>query len=823
MLDSITSAVRKITGSLGPERSITTYLPQFSHILPHVIRNVDGSIHAMFSVAGVKWEDLSGDELVSLHEGMCSLHRTLNLRPRLTITKHLIRTEASSDDYPRRSFRIPFVADLDRAYRHRLIDQGHLSRNSLLLGIVIRPPTLSGKAKREADRDIQSVDQADLDTLEQIVGTIRADIGASHGLKLLNLRNENGRLYSEIAEAHAFILTARYRKVPIPKGRLSLAICPLRPVIRNDRVIELHHAGRVEYAALSGISVYPAETDPSMFHPLLSAPYRLVLNQSMGTMPLHGAQGIVTRTTNQFVSSGDPAATQKEQLALAADELQQRHYGLGVHNITLMVLADSEVALQDVCEQADDDFRNCGAIISRLDWDLEVAYFGQIPGAEGLHARAAPWKSRNFAAAAPLHNFPTGWRNGRWCDFGALLTTNGGTPYYWNPHTSDEGRNGDVPHFFMSGPNGSGKTTVMLAFLGWLMDQAQAQAVLWDKDRGAKLFVMRMSGAYIEINIGTNSDLAPLWALDADSPADMNYLTGLVRSLILSDGGSALSSEDDRRIPLAVRTVMSIPRELRSFHEIRAFLGAASDSTGARLRRWCRGEDLGWVLDNPRDRIRLDAQLIAFDQTKYLDHKEACGPIQSYLFHRVGKLVDGRRMIVAIDEFWKSLTNAAFRGLIQNGLATFRKQNCAMWLATQSVGSALKASDIAHTIREQCLTQMHFPNGGAQWSDFGPEGLGFPERAFSLVKTGLAGGGKGRFLLKQGSSYTPVQLCLEGMDDIIATLSGRTESVALMDRIEADMPGADMDNLFAEFHRRRKLPEFLVQQQRAWKPMEEVA
>jgi len=180
-------------------------------------------------------------------------------------------------------------------------------------------------------------------------------------------------------------------------------------------------------------------------------------------------------------------------------------------------------------------------------------------------------------------------------------------------------------------------------------------------------------------------------------------------------------------------------------------------------------------------------------------------------------------MIVAIDEFWKSLTNAAFRGLIQNGLATFRKQNCAMWLATQSVRSALNAQDIAHTIREQCLTQMHFPNGGAQWEDFGAAGLGFPARAFGLIKTGLSGGGKGRFLLKQGTSYVPVQLCLEGMDDIVATLSGRTETVALMDEIEVDLPGADVDTLFAEFHRRRKLPAFEARLRRAWQPTEGVA
>ncbi len=831
--------LRRAWGRFGRERSVTEYLPQFSHVRPHIIRNIDGSVHAMFEAAGARWEDLDGDALAGQHEALCSLHRTLNLRLRLTVTKHLVHAEAHPGDYPALRARIPFVAEMDAAYRFRLVDQGHLWTNTLLLGFTIRPPTLTGRAKRAAARTPQPVDQADLDALEHVISTVRANLGATHGLRLLGLRSEGQAAFSEIAEAHSLILTGRFKKVPLSRGRLAVSICAHRPVMRGDKVVELRQAGRTDLAALFGLSTYPAETAAGMFNVLLAAPYRLVFSQSFGEMRLHESQAIVSRTTNQFVSANDPAFKQKDALALAANDLQERLYGFGVHNLTLMVLAEGEQSLAVAAAAADDDLRASGAIVARLDWDLEAAYFGQVPGTEGLHPRSAPWTTRNFAAAAPLHNFPRGWRGGRWCDFAALLTTNGGTPYYWNPHTSEDGRPGDVPHLFITGPNGSGKTTVLLALLGWLMERAGAQVVLWDKDRGAKLFVMRMGGAYIEIRVGEDTGLAPLKALDGRNPGDMAYLSALVRSLILADEGPALLPEDEHRIDLALRTVMGLPPALRSFNEVRAFLGAGSGSTGARLRRWCAGRELGWVLDNPRDRIRLDAQIIGFDQTRYMDHREACGPIQSYLFHRVGKMVDGRRMIVAIDEFWKSLTNAAFRGLIQNGLATFRKQNCGMWLVTQSVGSALMASDIAHTIREQCLTQMHFPNGGATWADFGPKGLGFPHgvpvegagtnpeevpgQAFRLVKSGLSGGGRGRFLLKQGTSYVPVQLCLEGMDDIIATLSARTETVDLMDAIAAEMPGADMDALFAEFHRRRRTPAFEASLRGAWQPLEDVA
>ncbi|GAC1342766.1 MAG: hypothetical protein NVSMB20_18690 [Bradyrhizobium sp.] len=47
------------------------------------------------------------------------------------------------------------------------------------------------------------------------------------------------------------ILTGRARPVRLPEGRLSRAICAHRPVIRNDRIVEMHHDDRSEVAALA--------------------------------------------------------------------------------------------------------------------------------------------------------------------------------------------------------------------------------------------------------------------------------------------------------------------------------------------------------------------------------------------------------------------------------------------------------------------------------------------------------------------------------------------------------------------------------------------
>lgn len=487
------AGLRGIGRRLTAERPVTTYLPQYSHVLPDVIRNSGGSVTAMFAADGARFEDLDRGQIAAQHERLCSLHRTLNLQARLSIGVHLVRGEVNPSEHPLPHCARPFVADLEQGLRQRLITEGRLYENLLFISIVIRPRTLIGRAKRQVAQSVVPVDPDDLRVLQQVMSTIQADIGKDYGLRRLGLREVAGRLFSEIAEAHSAILTGRIEPVPLPNGRLANAICSHRPVIRNDRVVELRHCGKPVYAALSGLSVYSAQTFPAMFDDFLSAPYRCVLSQVLTEMPLHDAQALVTRTSNRFVSANDPAATQMEELSQAADDLQQRAYGMGLHSLTLMVLADSEAALETVADVADSHLRRSGSLISRIDWDLEAAYFGLVPGTEGLHPRAAPWKTRNFAAAAPLRGFPRGWRNGKWCDYGAMLVTNGGTPYYWNPHTAENGGPGDVPHTLITGPNGSGKTTIICVLLALLMERARIRVVLWDKDLGAKLFVLRMS------------------------------------------------------------------------------------------------------------------------------------------------------------------------------------------------------------------------------------------------------------------------------------------------------------------------------------------
>lgn len=208
------------------------------------------------------------------------------------------------------------------------------------------------------------------------------------------------------------------------------------------------------------------------------------------------------------------------------------------------------------------------------------------------------------------------------------------------------------------------------------------------------------------------------------------------------------------------------------------------------------------MLDNDADALSLDARFLGFDMTHVLDNAQVRTPMMMYLFHRIGGLVDGRRLVVDIDEFWKSLGDEAFLDLAENGLRTYRKQNAFMVFGTTQADEVL-ASRIARTIVGQCATKIFLPDPHANERDY-IEGFGLTRREFTLVREELAPESR-QFLIKQGLNSVVAELRLDGLDDELAVLSGRIETVTLLDQIRGRRGDDPADWLEAFQQERRRL------------------
>jgi type IV secretion system protein VirB4 len=224
---------------------------------------------------------------------------------------------------------------------------------------------------------------------------------------------------------------------------------------------------------------------------------------------------------------------------------------------------------------------------------------------------------------------------------------------------------------------------------------------------------------------------------------------------------------------------MRLPAASRSIGALREMLGHAdAEGIGARLEHWCLGGPMGWAFDGQVDEVSMAARFVGFDMTDFLENPEIRTPMMLYLFHRVDDLLDGQRVVVDIDEFWKALQDEAFSAFAQDGLKTFRKRNAFMVFGTQSPADALR-SPIAHSIIEQTATKILLPNSDAKRADY-CDGLGLTEAEYRLIREDLTPESR-CFLIKQGNTSIVARLDLGGMGDELSVLSGRAETLAVME------------------------------------------
>jgi type IV secretion system protein VirB4 len=426
---------------------------------------------------------------------------------------------------------------------------------------------------------------------------------------------------------------------------------------------------------------------------------------------------------------------------------------------------------------------------AREDLALEAAYWAQLPGYFSMRPRKAPITSRNFCAKGAFHNFPCGRATGNhWGDALALFITSAHSPYYFSLHASDPrdpdgGSRKDTGHTFICGPTGSGKS-VLIGFLVALLSRQGVTQVLFDKDRGLEILARALGGTYLPLKNGVPTGFNPLQL--PPTAENVEFLKTWLRALVRSS--VPLTNREEADLDAALTGTLALDVPARRLSRLIEFTDATrADGIHVRLARWCESAQgpYAWVFDNPGDSFvgsLAAASLFGVDVTDFLDHALTRGPVTLYIFHVVRQLLDGRRFVCWMDEFWKLLADPAFESFAKDGPKTWRKLNGVMCLATQSASDVLE-SPISRTIIEQTPTKILFPNPDANAGEY-IDGLGLSEREFKLLKEQLEPGSR-QFLIKQGHYSVVCELDLKGFDAELKVISGRARSVEELHRLLA--------------------------------------
>jgi type IV secretion system protein VirB4 len=798
-------AVVRRDAVLQRELTAAERIPYVAHVAPSIVRTAVGDYVQAFRLGGASFESSDDDELNNWHERLNVLWRNI-AAPNVALWVHIVRHRAAINSAPKQSDPADnyFADALHRKYHDRLA-QETLMLNEIYLAVVHRPTAgvatgLVSKVLARTQRTSMRLALTDaVDACEKLAQTLTASL-ARYDPELLGVYRADKLCYSSLLEYLALLINGERQRVRLPLGSVNGALATSR-LLFGTETIEYRLPTGTRVGGMLGIKEYPTPSAVGMYNRLLSAPFAFVATQSFSFLTKASGQALLQRQFNRMANAGDFAVSQADELKDALDALTSNEFVMGDHHFSLQVIADVSnagvdqpsarlKALNDSIAMARSALADTGMLVAREDLALEAAFWAQLPGNFPVRPRKAPITSRNFAAMAPFHNYPLGRAHGNhWGEALSMFISSAKSPYYFSLHASDPGdpeggSRKDTGHTLICGPTGSGKT-VFIGFLIAMLSRQGATQVIFDKDCGLEILVRALAGDYLPLKNGVPTGFNPLQL--PITPANVEFLKAWLRELTRLEVGSSHQDGHSVRqaadLDQALRGTLALEPAARRLSRLIEFLDP-TDSEGLhpRLARWCathRG-DYAWVFDNDCDTVvsRLSgAALIGFDVTEFLDHSLTRTPITLYLFHLVRQLIDGRRFVCWLDEFWRLLADRAFEHFAKDGPKTWRKLNAVMCLATQSPSDVLD-SPISRTLVEQTPTKVFFPSADADLCEY-TEGFGLTEREFRLVKDQLEPGSR-MFLIKQAHHSVVCQLDLKGFDGELAVISGRAHQVKRM-------------------------------------------
>jgi type IV secretion system protein VirB4 len=621
---------------------------------------------------------------------------------------------------------------------------------------------------------------------KELQGATEALLAAlqAYGPRILSgYETANGRC-SEPLELLSAIYNGEMRPVLRPASDLGQYI-PYRRVSFGLEAMEQSSLGNgKDFAAIMSLKDYPPHATPGMCDAILRLPFEMVLTESFGFVDRQIGLERINLALRRMRAADEEAMSLRQGLMSAKDDLSTGAMGLGEHHMSLLVRAKSMAQLDPAVAQSLAALADLGAVAVREDVNLEPAFWAQFPGNEAYIARKALISTGAYSSFASLHGFPIGQPEGNhWGQAVSVFETSSGTPYYFNFHKADLG------NFTVIGPSGSGKT-VVLNFLAAQSQKFKPRTVLFDKDRGAEIFIRGIGGHYATLRPGEPTGFNPLQL--PDNAGNRAFLRSLIAQLIVRPD-LPLNSEEEAIISEAVDANFDQEPQFRRLRFFRELLGGVRRPThgdlAARLNPWTGEGEHAWLFDNADDELDMETRTLGFDMTLLLNEPTLRTPCMMYLFQRVEERLDGTPTIIIIDEGWKALDDEVFAAAIRNWMKTLRKRNAILGFGTQSARDALD-SRISSAIIEQAATQIFMPNPRAQEEDY-CVGFGLTLHELDLIRALPAS--SRAFLIKHGNHSVVARLDLGSMPDILTVLSGRESSVRQLDELRAQYGDAPAD------------------------------
>ena len=776
------------------EGSINNFISLSSVVDSGVVMCRDGELVSSFLAKGISFETADDIDLDQAISNLNILYRTI-ARSDFAVQIHRLRRPIKDELTACKPQ--GFARDLSLGY-NQTIGQSRLVATELYLTLIMKKRTAI-KSKYKSKELIEEEIQKRLEDFKNVSDQFERSLSRFNVVKLKEYE-QNGVFFSEQLSFYNFLITGKMQPVRLPFAPLYEALGAVQIFAGTD-VLEIQTANSKQFVQCVELKDFTQDTYSGILNGLLYPdkshikPYVFIETQTFCFLSKIEGQKFLQLQQKQLIASEDAGFSQIQAMTDAIDGVVNGDFSIGEYSYSLMVFGDSIELVKQNTQDAVKKLQDEGFLPFVSTLALSAAYFSQLPCNFEYRPRLARITSLNLAHLAPLHNFNSGKRDGNpWGEALALLTTPSDQPFYFNFHTSPANENSfdkkTLGNTTIIGTSGSGKT-VLLNFLismaqKYRDDGSKLTVIFFDKDRGAEIAIRALNGGYLSIQNGIPTGFNP-FSLD-NTEANVQFLISFMKLLIKMDGQPILVS-DELALTEAVKSVMSMPKELRRISLIPLYLPQGltkeekENSLAKRLFRWVNDGDLAWVFDNAVDDLDFDRYPnFGIDGTDFLDNPQVRTPIGFYLLYRMESVIDGRRFFFVMDEFWKWLLDDAFSDFAFNKLKTIRKQNGFGVFATQSPSDVI-SSPIAKAVIEQSATQIFLPNPRADRDDY-INGFKVTESEFYLISQ--LGEDSRLMLIKQGHHSVICRLDLSAFRQELKVLSGSTDNILFVEELIAE-------------------------------------
>ncbi|MBI1687042.1 conjugal transfer protein TrbE [Caulobacter hibisci] len=703
---------------------LADFLPWAALVAPGVVLNKDGSFQRTAEYRGPDLDSATDAEVAAVAARLNGALRRLGSGWALFVEARRDRADA----YPESRFPDPVSTLVEAERKAAFVETGEHFESRYYLTLTYLPP--AERRGRIEGLFVEGRAGDGLDWRAALAGFIdRSDrlLALLDGLMPKVAWLDDGQTLSVL---HGAVSTVRQR-VAVPETPMQLdALLATEPLAGGLEP----RLGRAHLRVLT-LTGFPAATTPGLLDELnrLGIAYRwstraLCLDKT-------DAVGLLGKIRRQWF------AKRKSVLVLLREALTQEASPL-VDNDASNKALEADLALQELGGDAvayayvttslvvwDDDPAIAEAKLALVEKVIQgrdftviresvnavEAWLGTIPGHVYANVRQPPLSTLNLAHIAPMSAVWAGPERNAHLDGPPLLLarTAGSTPFRLSLHV------GDVGHTLVVGPTGAGKSVLLALLALQFRRYPGAQVFAFDFGASSRAAALGMGGDFHDLSgEGGAVALQPLARID--EPEERAWAAGWLAA-VLAREGVEITPAVREHLWTALGSLASAPIGERTLTGLVALL--ASQPLKAALAPFVLGGPFGRLLDGAGEALG-EAEVQAFE-TEGLARSAAAPAVLTYLFHRIGRRLDGRPTLIVIDEGWLALDDPAFGAQLREWLKTLRKKNASVIFATQSLADVVD-SPIAASIVESCPTRIFLPNpralepqGAAAYGRFG--------------------------------------------------------------------------------------------------------